>query len=293
MMDTSMARHQIQIEDIKVALQSNASDVRRIRNILLHEIDRELDKPSEEVNMSYVNACQDFLMRLDCNKANTVASHYRENLDAIHMRINKSSRPLRVNHYLRPVVALTLVIAILFGGLLFPGSQIITEQGDDEQLYYVQGVTNPLGSTSRADAEMAVLSDGKLVTNDWDELVSTLGFAPFAPSWLPLDWAVVTYRFEAIATFSRLNVTYQNASTGQYMIFDSIFFYDIENFYAAVEQNQAGTVTKLDNGLNIYLTNNFDNVVAVWQEGRIQYTLSAPIAVDDMIHCVESVYSSS
>lgn len=79
----------IQIDAIKQAIINRTLDAQTIHQTLLAEITLELDKPFEEVDMKYVNACEELLVSLNRNRAAAVVSHYDSNLKAIRKRLHK------------------------------------------------------------------------------------------------------------------------------------------------------------------------------------------------------------
>lgn len=291
-MDTSMARPQIQIEAIRTAVMDGKLDTIGIRHTLLREIALELDKPFGEVNMDYVNACQDFLTRLESNRASAIISHYNENLEVIHRKTTKRINFSVAIGMLRPIAALCLIFIVLFSGLLFPSERIITSQSPDNEQYLVQGVVDPIGSLSQANANNMQTQLGSYVTTDWSYIISLLGYEPRVPIWIPDGWNLKTYKVDFIETFARFSATYENQDFDRYLVFDSIYFYDIEDLHAEIEQNSAGVQTPIGNMASVYITNNIDDAVAVWYEGHMRFILTGPVSGEDLICCIKSMYSS-
>ena len=201
---------------------------------------------------------------------------------------------------LRVAAALAVMLLVVCSGLLMSdGSYIRLDrwQSEDEQLYYVQGerVTPPIDGT--AEAAILHTENISLHTTSWDEVVAAIGTAPLAPTSLPDGWEVYQYMVDISVTLATFNATYQKAMPTEddpdhigYLVFTSNTFFDPDGPYVALEQNGAGELIPLDNGIEIYLTTNFNHTLALWVNGATSYVMSAPMPEDDFMRIIRSIY---
>ncbi|MEF9840889.1 MAG: hypothetical protein RR791_08070, partial [Lachnospiraceae bacterium] len=104
-MDRSKTNFENQIAAIKASILDGSLTHAQMRRILTSEIDKELNKPVEEVDMGYVNACQSFLECINPQKASLVESHFESNYTAIRAKLYPARKPTRRRKVLRVVIA--------------------------------------------------------------------------------------------------------------------------------------------------------------------------------------------
>ena len=291
MSDSSLARRQIQLEAIQQAISDGSLTAQQIHNILLEEISHELDKPFKEVDMEYVNACEELLTALNRGRAAAISSMYDSNLEVIrskhkpHFSINLSPR----TGLGRMALAVCLAAVMLCIGLFIPEGWIITRQTPDEGQYIMQGIETPTGFGSVADAGPALDRIGTYDTTSWQEVVHLMGGKPCVPQWMPLDWSILTYNVGLTSASSSLTIVYYNETVGKTQIFQSTTYFELSSLHRYVEQNDEGSVIELENGTKVYITDNIDNTSAAWNTSSTDYLLTGSIPVDDLIRIVESM----
>lgn len=284
-MDSSIANAQSTIEAIKARITDGSLDAQTLHKRLIYEIERELSKPSEEVNMTYVETCEDLLDRLNIEKENTVASHYFCNLEAIRQAITPKERKPAYNK-LRFVVAFCAMLLVLFSGALFQQFQVLKTQSPDEEQYIIQGAKVPPDLTANA-AEYR--ESGFWDTGDWNEAVKLYGKTPCVPTWIPEGWYIDYYSIDFTQTFIRFAITYSNDVADYHLIFDSVTYDDITNLRAEIEQNQSGEYLILGNGSKVYLTDNISNISVCWVKDKTKYVLSGPVSQEELLQCIISI----
>lgn len=91
MSDSFAERPSENIEAIRQAITDGTLDAETMHRTPLAEMHRELR--NEEVDLEYVNACEELLGLLNRDRASAVVSHYCSNLEAIHQRMKKETKP--------------------------------------------------------------------------------------------------------------------------------------------------------------------------------------------------------
>lgn len=288
MNDSSKERPPIQIDAIKQAILNGTLDAQAIHQTLLAEISLELDKPFEEVDMDYVNACEELLVALNRSRAAAVASHYDSNLEAIRKRLHKWRVPHLSLQALRTCTACALAILMIFGGVLLTRNSVTVNMSPDEEQLIIQGQIVK-DDTSHADADRATVATGSYDTTDWDEAVALLGSVPKIPSWLPDGWSAQMYSIHLLEAYNWFVVEFQNIETTQTLIYTQKQYNDAELFRSEVEQNEYGRTITLHSGTQVYLTTNIDLAVAEWHNSNTQYIMTGQLDESDLLKCIDSI----
>ena len=289
MSDSSVAFSQIHLEAIRQAISDGRLTAQQIHNILLEEMTNELNKPQEEVDINYINACQDLLESLNSSRAAAVASHYEKNLQAVLKKIRPRFSFSPSTGVGRLATAMCIALALLCVGLFIPDGWIITRHTVDEGQYIMQGIETPAGFGSVADAGPALDRIGVYDTTSWQEVVYLMGGKPHVPQWLPSGWSILSYTVSLTDVSSGLTIVYLNEETGGSLIFQSTTFFSLSSLFDYVEQNEKGTITELDDGTKVYFTDNIDNTTASWHSTHSSYLLSGSVTEDELLRIVSSM----
>ena len=288
MCDSSVAYSQIQLEAIRQAISDGRLTAQQMHCILLEEISNELNKPKEEVDTEYINACQELLGSLNRSRT-AVVSHYEENFQAIQNKMQPRFSFSPCTGWRRLVTAMCLALVFLCVGLFIPEGWIITHQTEDEGQYIMQGIETPSGFGSVADAGPALDHIGIYDTTSWQEVVYLMGGKPQVPHWLPSGWSILTYTVSLTDVSSGLTIIYLHDETGGSLLFQSTTFFDLSSLYSYIEQNSEGVVTELADGTQVYITDNIDNATATWHSTHSTYLLSGDVTHDELVHIVDSM----
>ena len=288
MSDSSTATRQIQLEAIRQSISEGKLTAQQIHNILLEEIAAELNKPQEEVDIAYVNACQDFLTELNRNRAAATPSHYEENLIAVQRKFQPRFSFSPRTALGRFAVVMCIAILIVTSSLILPEGWIITRQSEDEGQYIMQGIETPDGFRSVAEAGPATGRSGMYVTSEWAEAVQYMGGIPPVPQWLPSGWSIQQYTIGLMSNVSSLTITYVHPHKNTVMTYTYYIFFDY-NLNMAVEQDEEGVCETLDTGTEIYIATNMGHHTAVWYTDQVEYMVTGEITHEQLLHIVESV----
>lgn len=288
MKGSSKERPPIQIDAIKQAIINGTLDAQAIHQTLLAEITLELDKPFEEVDMSYVNACEELLILLNHSRAAAVVSHYDSNLQAIRKRLHKWHVPHPPFHALRLGMACGLIVLIIFGGVLLTQNDVTVTLSPDKEQLILQGQAID-DDASHADANHITVATGSYDTDDWDEAVALYGSVPKVPSWLPDGWSVQMYSIRHLDAYSRFIIVYQHDLSDDVLIFTQREYYDAELFRTEMEQNENGRVLTLSNGKQVYIATNIGLPVAEWHDNNTQCILTGALDEDDLAKSMGSI----
>ena len=288
MCDSSVAYSQIQLEAIRQAISDGRLTAQQMHCILLEEISNELNKPKEEVDTEYINACQELLGSLNRSRT-AVVSHYEENFQAIQNKMQPRFSFSPCTGWRRLATAMCLALVFLCVGLFIPEGWIITHQTEDEGLYIMQGIETPSGFGSVADAGPALDHIGIYDTTSWQEVDYLMGGKPQVPHWLPSGWSILTYTVSLTDVSSGLTIIYLHDETGGSLLFQSTTFFDLSSLYSYIEQNSEGVVTELADGTKVYITDNIDNATATWHSTHSTYLLSGDVTHDELVHIVDSM----
>lgn len=289
MSDSSVAFSQIHLEAIRQAISDGRLTAQQIHNILLEEMTNELNKPQEEVDINYINACQDLLESLNSSRAAAVASHYEKNLQAVLKKIRPRFSFSPSTGVGRLATAMCIALVLLCVGLFIPDGWIITRHTVDEGQYIMQGIETPAGFGSVADAGPALDRIGVYDTTSWQEVVYLMGGKPHVPQWLPSGWSILSYTVSLTDVSSGLTIVYLNEETGGSLIFQSTTFFSLSSLFDYVEQNEKGTITELDDGTKVYFTDNIVNTTASWHSTHSSYLLSGSVTEDELLRIVSSM----
>ena len=287
MSDSSTERPPKKIEAIRQAISDGKLDAQSMHSTLLMEIRRELQ--SKEVDMEYVNACEELLGLLNRDRASTVASHYDSNLQAIRKKMHSKPKLsfLVSSRTFRNAMACSMVVVLIFGGILISQNRIdVTQSPNGEQLI-LQG-KSPDEIIPIADADRTAPATETLVTENWDEAVAEYGVTPKVPSWVPDGWKVQQYRISHLEGYSRFAIVY---AKGENLVFtfSERTYSDIELLRAEVEQNTNGSTTTLENGATVYIASNLDLPVIEYHKGNSLYVVTGQLGEDELITCISSI----
>lgn len=288
MNDSSTAHRQIQIEAIRQSISSGDLSAQQIHDTLLTEISAELSKSQEEVDIDYVNACQEFLMELNSSRVAAARNHYEQNLTAVRRRLQShfSFGPRTILG--RFAVVMCLAVLTTVTSMLLPEGWIITRQSEDEGQYIMQGIKTPEGFVSVAEAGPATGRSGIYVTSDWAEVIQYMGGIPPVPQWLPSGWYVSQYSVGLMSSVSSLTISYAHPDIATILTYTYYAFFD-SNLYMVVEQDEAGSYEVLKNGTNVYVTTNLGNQTATWYTDHAEYMISGELTREELLRVAEEI----
>lgn len=288
MIDSSVGQHQIQVAAIRQAISGGTLDAETIHQTMLDEISKELDKPLKEVDMDYVNACDKLLELLNRDRAARVESLYASNLVAIRKKLHRFERH-KATRPVRACIAGCLTVLLIFGGLLLSWNNLdVTLSPDAEQLI-IQGTEGSDVIVSYADEDYASIPPGNYDTGSLEEAVSLYGAEAMIPTWLPEGWQEQQYSVDVIDAYRTINIIYQSDVTDGVLVFQQTMNRNIGLLRTEIEQNEYGRRVSTENGLTVYIAENYDMLTASWFVNGVQCTLAGPITEDELLKCIDSI----
>lgn len=289
-MDSSNCAVNYKLEAIKAAIVDGSLTKEEISRRLTYTIHRENEKRSEERDSDFVMACETILYEM--HTGHPYVSRREESKQALKKRLGRgflrnAVSPSMIKRIL--LVTGALVIIALGTDILLRHQWLEAGQSPDEQQYVISGQEANPGVVNQGIADNA--GQAKTIsTTDLSEAETVLGFTPLIPSWLPDGWTVESY-YVRIASATTFRIQYFEDQDVGLLRFSVTVYPDMERALREFEQAKAGTVT-LCNGWSVYIAENVDRCVAVWQADTICYSLSGPITSDDIVQMINSIQRS-
>lgn len=287
-MDDSFEGRPNQIEAIRHAILNCTLDAQTIHQTMLDEIKKELDKPLDETDMNYVNACLELLMLLNRERAASIGIHFGSSLEAIRRKLRRRSILSATLPPLRVGLACGMMVLLLFSGVLFPNGRVNVTVSPDEEQIILQGEKALEQNQSQADADRNSPAQEMATTEKWDEAIALYGATPWMPIWVPDGWEAYLYNVVLLDSYNRFTALYQSESLDENLTFSEKAMKDISLLRAEIEQNEYGHTVTLQSGTVVYITNNYESTVGQWQRGNVLYTMYGPISEEDLLKCIES-----
>lgn len=290
-MDSSKRETQKQMEAIKHSILDGSLTHHQICDMLLHEIDKELKKNAEEVDMEYVNACQRLIESFYQEKAVQVESHADQNFAAVHAKLQEAKRPAHRKLAVKYVFSAACLLILLFGvDILFTNRRIHTNYSpDNEQIIFHGTLTTP-GTIQRADANGNPDDMRELITTDWNETIAFLGYEPEMPTWLPAGWELLNYNSSIFSDFSCLFATYAKVGCDELLQYSVEYYFGSEPIHSDFEQDAIGHEVDIANGTRIKITSNIGSNVAFWHDGITIRSVTGTVSQEEILQMIESIY---
>lgn len=291
-MDSSKIDLENQIAAIKKSILDGRLTQVQIHRILALEIDKELSKPLEEIDMEYVNACQNFLECMSKEKASQTTSHSEKNYAAIQKKLHNTRSHFSKKKALRIAIVSVCILVVFFSAdILLTARRIDTSLSPDHDQFIVQGTVASPNTIDKAEADACGDEIQSLSTDSWPEMVAFLGFEPSMPTWLPDGWIFDQYDCYIMENSSDLLVTYLNKETSELLQYSVIFYHGSDVVRIEYEQNPTGGEQLYINGYDVNINNNLESAVAIWNDGQYISSLNGPITKEILIAIVNSINS--
>lgn len=245
----------------------------------------EIEKPPEEANEAFLTACQALMGETERElPPPQVSPRVWEGLQA-QIRARETPAP---RAWARRAGALAASLLLLLGGGALGRQWLHAANSPDGEQYIIQGQKNQGGSQAQAapgDREERCRTDSLA------ELTAFLGAEPRLPRWLPEGWEV--WQYNAIRRgdeFLRVNAAYAKEGEENLITVSYEWAADVTELSMEFEQNEPGKKQVLANGLEVYITYNYDNVLIVWMCDNVVYSVGGPINEEAAVRIVESMY---
>ena len=247
---------------------------------MLQAIETEAAKPAKEMNDAWLTACSELMASADQDKLAKVPDHAERIRSKLVEAIRKDQKVQQRRLAYRMATAAACFL-IIFAGVSFSKQWFRATQSPDEQVYNLMGqkVEIQTGNQAAADGDEAWR---ECETTSFQELCDFLGYVPQMPTWIPEGWRLNSYYAVIDGESQQISVAYEHPEHKHLLTYDYLQADDISNISVDFYQDGAGKRVQLQNGLDIYLTTNTDDPVAVWTTASSYACATGPITVDDL-----------
>lgn len=292
-MDSSNGSADYKLEAIRTAIADGKLTKEEISRRLTYAINKEYEKHPRERNGTFIVTCQKILYEMHTGQP--YASQKEESKQALIGRLNKAKmkrRNTRIRHIaIRGLAIGTAIIVLIFGvDALLHREWLEVEQSLDDQQYILNGREIDTGLVDEGIADNDTTQPQTLTTTNLDEAIAALGYTPLMPSWLPEGWTLENY-YVRKSTTTQFRIQYHDVQHEFLLRFGMEEYPDINRASQAFEQEREG-VEEYYNGWTVYITENIDRCIAIWQDGTICYSLSGPITLDEVQNIIKSIVRS-
>ena len=248
--------------------------------LMLQAIETEAAKPAKEMNDTWLTACSELMASADQDKLAKVSDHAERIRSKLVEAIRKDQKAQQRRLAYRMATAAACFL-IIFAGVSFSKQWFRATQSPDEQVYNLLGqkVEIQTGNQAAADGDEAWR---ECETTSFQELCDFLGYVPQMPTWIPEGWRLNSYYAVIDGESQQISVAYEHPEHKHLLTYDYLQADDISNISVDFYQDGAGKRVQLQNGLDIYLTTNTDDPVAVWTTASSYACATGPITVDDL-----------
>ena len=248
--------------------------------LMLQAIETEAAKPAKEMNDAWLTACSELMASADQDKLAKVSDHAERIRSKLVEAIRKDQKAQQRRLAYRMATAAACFL-IIFAGVSFSKQWFRATQSPDEQVYNLLGqkVEIQTGNQAAADGDEAWR---ECETTSFQELCDFLGYVPQMPTWIPEGCRLNSYYALIDGESQQISVAYEHPEHKHLLTYDYLQADDISNISVDFYQDGAGKRVQLQNGLDIYLTTNTDDPVAVWTTASSYACATGPITVDDL-----------
>ena len=248
--------------------------------LMLQAIETEAAKPAKEINDAWLTDCSELMASADQDKLAKVPDHAERIRSKLVEAIRKDQKVQQRRLAYRMATAAACFL-IIFAGVSFSKQWFRATQSPDEQVYNLLGqkVEIQTGNQAAADGDEAWR---ECETTSFQELCDFLGYVPQMPTWIPEGWRLNSYYAVIDGESQQISVAYEHPEHKHLLTYDYLQADDISNISVDFYQDGTGDHVQLQNGLDIYLTTNTDDPVAVWTTASSYACATGPITVDDL-----------
>lgn len=243
----------------------------------------EIEKPPEEANEAFLTACQALMGETERElPPPQVSPRVWEGLQA-QIRARETPAP---RAWARRAGALAASLLLLLGGGALGRQWLHAANSPDGEQYIIQGQKNQGGSQAQAapgDREERCRTDSLA------ELTAFLGAEPRLPRWLPEGWEVWQYNARRTGGGESLYVSYKKEGEEYLLSYEYDWAEDVTALHAEFEQNEPGIRRKVSNGMEVYVSYNYDDILVVWVDKNSYCSMGGPISEKDALQMISSI----
>lgn len=193
----------------------------------------------------------------------------------------KHSRLLRVAVVL-PVVLICMIVYDVFIG---PKGFDISHTDDGQQRI----VSNVTQAPVILGESYARIEQGRMISNDIDEVKSFLGYHPPVPYRLSDEWHLSEIVASSNELWDVLIVNYEKNGATELLVYNYTRFYASQRVEQFTEQDKEGESMNTPNGLTVYVTQNVDSTIGAWETDNEAYYINGPISVDEILSVIDEI----
>lgn len=252
---------------------------RRLQEVIDEELSGPLDAPAD---MELVEKCQSLLWALVTNGSVPYPDHAEENKQKLMQKLEQPASGRRTSFLRWLVVAAALLLVC---GLSVMSIHWIegTSSPDGEQ-YIVQGNEITVDVIQRCIAEH--MEDAWYTTTSKTDVEEYLGFDILVPSLLAGKYNCVGYEVNILPIWIQCMCNYAYGDqTVNIMIY---FLTDVNDTVLFMEQNEVGDTVHIAD-LDVYVSENVDNIALTWSDGNIVYDMMGKFSVDQGLQMVNEL----
>lgn len=285
-----MSRDIAQIHKLKEDILAGNTTYSDVERRLSAAIEAEYDR--EDANIDFINACEDLLLEMHTDgelPSFPTSEEYAIEMQK-HILVKKERSFLPKFAWRCAAVLATMLVIVLLGDQVFHWQWFSGTSTEDVQQYVIQGheITIPMIAESIAEHEGEMIQ-----TDDWQQVVTFLGFEPPKPDANLLSSSDVLYISYINPNDILLSIQYTlSVDEERYALFSAHYFTSAAEAYSLVEQSASGS-TEAMNGIEVYYSNNLDQAIFTWQKDSTVFELFGAIDVATGLKVIERLIGGS
>lgn len=270
------------IEKLRQEIQDGKINCEDIVKRLYVAIETEYLKDTPD--MEFIYNCEDFLWEIG-TQGQVFVSANGQYVEVIKKHLKKQPQKNRPTSGIAKRFA---IVCAVFAFLVILSQSIAhidwfsQSSSDDEQQYIIQGHSINVSMIAQSIAEHNEID--YLQTDNWDEFVDFLGFAPSIID--PALFAATEMQYIAFIEPDVIMIMVQyNPSSHNPIAMTMNYYLDIEEAYMALEQNEEGKQFVL-NGMEVYCSENVDRCMYTWLDQHVLYCVSGKLNHDEIMKII-------
>ncbi len=279
-----------ELDRLQKAYEQGELSQKDANNLLAQAIEQELDKPDQEIDNAWINACADMIAYVNQEEIARVPDRGGETWKAIQMRIQEKQHSQKnyANGWMKHIVGVAACLVLILTSASYSWRWFQPSQSTDEQVYTISGQEVQINAESHAFAD-----PGNTVrechTANLHEFINFLGYTPPLPSWLPDGWTPKEYNAYSDAEGNNITVVYTKKNEDSILMFDSTYAHDVSTFSSDYYQDEQGQYVLLRDGLEVYITTNAGQMLATWHNESSVASVSGPISLSELEEFILSI----
>lgn len=269
-----------QLADLREHFDKEELTEDELSTLMLQAIETETEKPMAEINDAWLTACGKLMAYVDHDKLVRLPERSKQIRSELIAAIHKEQKAqkMRIVYHVALAAACFLLVLV---GVSFSMQWFRVTQSSDEQVYNLSGQQMEIHTGNQATADGGE-TWRECETTSFQELCDFLNYIPQVPTWVPQGWVLNGYYATTDGESQSITAVYEKAEEKNCLIYDYKQAENISTISVDFYQDGVGETLKLDNGLDIYMTTNTDELVAVWMTPHICASVAGPVTVEEL-----------